>query len=59
MVQIKGGETGAIVRERLIIIILTLLKDFSRGTLNFPKLIFLLDFFLLGALMRYEGTFKP
>ena len=41
MVQIKGGETGAIVRERLI----TLLKDFSRGTLNFPKLIFLLDFF--------------
>lgn len=43
MVQIKGGETGAIVRERLII--LTLLKDFSRGTLNFPKLIFLLDFF--------------
>ena len=45
MVQIKGGETGAIVRERLIILILTLLKDFSRGTLNFPKLIFLLDFF--------------
>ena len=45
MVQIKGGETGAIVRERLIIHILTLLKDFPRGTLNFPKLIFLLDFF--------------
>ena len=38
MVQIKGGETGAIVRERLIIHILTLLKDFSRGTLNFPQL---------------------
>ena len=28
MVQIKGGETGAIVRERLIILILTRLKDF-------------------------------
>ena len=27
MVQIKGGETGAIVRERLIILILTLLKE--------------------------------
>ena len=45
MVQIKGGETGAIVTEHLIIIILTLLKDFSRGTLHFPNLIFLLDFF--------------
>ena len=45
MVQIKGGETGALVRERLIILILSLLKDFSRGTLNFPKLIFPLDFF--------------